>query len=78
MHVRFVNCFLSFLVQNLVNKQILLCVTGDILEFYKTPVDDLTPIQHLNTKDLPPNLHIQLEPKRFNPGLFFVFNIYYT
>lgn len=39
----------------------------DILEFYKTPVDTLTPLEHLKNKDLPPNLHVQLNPKRFDP-----------
>ncbi|KAJ1530726.1 hypothetical protein ONE63_005584 [Megalurothrips usitatus] len=42
---------------------------GDILQFYKTPVSDLTPMEHLKTKDLPPNLHIQLDPKRFDPDI---------
>lgn len=44
--------------------------SGDILEFYQTPVDKLTPLEHLKASDLPPNLNIQLEAKRFDPGIF--------
>lgn len=40
---------------------------GDILEFYQTPVDTLTPLEHLKASDLPPNLAIQLEAKKFDP-----------
>jgi large subunit ribosomal protein L50 len=41
---------------------------GDVDQFYHTPVKTTTPYDELaRTKDLPPNLHIQKEPLRFNP-----------
>lgn len=43
-------------------------IPGDVLEFYQTPVDRLTPLEHLKASNLPPNLDIQLEAKRFDPG----------
>lgn len=40
---------------------------ADLLEFYKTPVDSTLPLDKMKKVDLPPNLHIQLEPMRFLP-----------
>lgn len=39
----------------------------DIKEFYKIPVDATTPYEALKNMDLPKNLHIQYEYKRFDP-----------
>lgn len=40
---------------------------ADLLEFYQTPVDSTLPLDKMKKVDLPPNLHIQLEPMRFLP-----------
>ncbi|CAL8135673.1 unnamed protein product [Orchesella dallaii] len=43
---------------------------GDVVKFYGTRVNTLTPYEELirNEEDLPPNLHVQKEPLRFQPG----------
>ncbi|XP_013394041.1 uncharacterized protein LOC106161586 [Lingula anatina] len=40
---------------------------ADVLDFFLTPVRDTTAYEDLAKLDLPRNLHIQLEPKRFHP-----------
>ncbi|XP_076472942.1 uncharacterized protein LOC143302242 [Babylonia areolata] len=40
---------------------------SDVLAFFSTPVYDTTSYEDLSKLDLPPNLHIQLEPLRFDP-----------
>ncbi|XP_059615270.1 uncharacterized protein LOC132260896 [Phlebotomus argentipes] len=39
----------------------------DVIEFYETPVDSTLPLDTLKQEDLPVNLHIQSEFKRFLP-----------
>jgi len=42
---------------------------GDALKFYNAPIQTLTPFDELQKrKDLPPNLHIQKDPLRFDPA----------
>lgn len=45
-------------------------VAGDLIEFYKTPVDTTTPLDALKKMDLPKNLHVQQDYVRFHPGMF--------
>ena len=40
---------------------------GDAAAFFSTPVHDSSVYEDLSTLDLPPNLHIQQEPVRFDP-----------
>ena len=40
---------------------------GDVVVFFSTPVRDTTLYEDLSKLDLPPNLHIQMEPVRFDP-----------
>lgn len=48
--------------------------SGDLVEFYKTPVDTNTPFQALKKMDLPKNLHVQKDYVRFHPGRFLYTN----
>ena len=40
---------------------------SDVVSFFLTPVADGTPLEDLSRLNLPKNLHIQMEPLRFNP-----------
>ena len=40
---------------------------GDVVVFFSTPVRDTSSYEDISKLDLPPNLHIQLEPLRFDP-----------
>ncbi|XP_004526980.1 39S ribosomal protein L50, mitochondrial [Ceratitis capitata] len=40
---------------------------GDVVQFYKTPVNTTVPYDALKTATLPENLHIQYDYVRFNP-----------
>ena len=40
---------------------------GDAAAFFCTPQYDMTSYENLSKQDLPQNLHIQLEPLRFDP-----------
>jgi hypothetical protein len=43
---------------------------GDAFKFYTTPIETATPYEQLlRMKDLPPNLQIQKDPIRFDPGM---------
>lgn len=39
---------------------------GNIIEYFSTPVQDQSLYEDLSKLDLPPNLHIQMEPIRFD------------
>ncbi|XP_069668637.1 uncharacterized protein mRpL50 [Periplaneta americana] len=39
----------------------------DVVEFYKTPVHKIAPLDAMKNMDLPENLHIQTEYHRFHP-----------
>ncbi|KAL8619085.1 hypothetical protein ACOMHN_019357 [Nucella lapillus] len=39
----------------------------DVVAFFSTPVRDTTTYEDLSSLDLPPNLHLQMEPVRFDP-----------
>lgn len=39
----------------------------DVIEFYKTPVNTYLPLDELQTRELPPNLHIENKYTRFHP-----------
>ncbi|ODM87584.1 39S ribosomal protein L50, mitochondrial [Orchesella cincta] len=43
---------------------------GDVVQFYCTPIEIHTPYEELirNKANLPPNLHVQKDPIRFQPG----------
>ncbi|KAJ4439136.1 hypothetical protein ANN_15093 [Periplaneta americana] len=41
----------------------------DVVEFYKTPVHKIAPLDAMKNMDLPENLHIQTEYHRFHPVL---------
>lgn len=43
-------------------------MTGDLRQFYLTPVDITTPYEALRTMELPKNLHVQQDYHRFHPG----------
>ncbi|KAK2588521.1 hypothetical protein KPH14_006301 [Odynerus spinipes] len=48
----------------------LLCTietVGDLKEFYRTPVDVVTPLDAMRKMELPKNLHVQYEYHRFHP-----------
>jgi large subunit ribosomal protein L50 len=40
---------------------------ADVVVVFSTPVRDSTKYEDLTKLDLPPNLHVQLEPLRFDP-----------
>lgn len=40
---------------------------GDAVAFFSAPVRDSSSYEDITKLDLPPNLHIQLEPLRFDP-----------
>ncbi|XP_045445332.1 39S ribosomal protein L50, mitochondrial isoform X2 [Melitaea cinxia] len=46
----------------------------DLMEFYETPVDTLTPFDSLKKMDLPKNLHVQEDYVRFHPDKDPLFN----
>ncbi|XP_021942307.1 39S ribosomal protein L50, mitochondrial isoform X2 [Zootermopsis nevadensis] len=65
---RFLNaCFQEF--QYSVPNSLLstMFTVDDVVEFYKTPVDKIAPLDALNSMKLPENLHIQTEYHRFHP-----------
>jgi len=71
--IKFKYNFLTKAVENL-NHRVpnsllhLMETIGDVVQFYKTPVEVSTPYEEiLRSKDLPPNLHVQKEPIRFHP-----------
>ena len=39
----------------------------DAVDYFKTEVSENTRYEDMTKLDLPPNLHIELEPMRFNP-----------
>lgn len=39
----------------------------DVIEFYKTPISTILPLDELLTRELPPNLHIEQKYHRFHP-----------
>lgn len=43
--------------------------TGDVQKFYETPIETTTPLDKLQTMDLPENIHVQYEYVRFHPGI---------
>jgi large subunit ribosomal protein L50 len=43
-----------------------MCVSDDVLEFYSTPVDTTLPMDRI-AQNVPQNLHLIHEPKRFHP-----------
>ena len=54
-------------------------VTGDVFEFYETPIETITPYESLQRMpDLPPNLHAQKDPVRFHPGINIILFIIIT
>lgn len=42
-------------------------ILDDVIEFYKTPVKTILPLDELRARELPPNLHIEHKYTRFNP-----------
>lgn len=42
-------------------------ITGDLREFYNTPISTTLPFDAMRNTDLPPNLHIQHDYLRFHP-----------
>lgn len=65
MYVDIVSIFLLVMIWVL---NILVFIVDDVVEFYKTPVDKIAPLDALNSMKLPENLHIQTEYHRFHPG----------
>lgn len=67
-------CFIEF--QHGVPNSILHTIktVQDVIEFYQTPVDTATPLEKFKRVDLPENLHIQYEYKRFHPDTDTKFN----
>ncbi|SPP76224.1 39S ribosomal protein L50, mitochondrial [Drosophila guanche] len=51
-----------------------LITVADVIAFYQTPVDTISPLDALKRTDLPENLHIQYEYLRFNPDTDTKFN----
>lgn len=47
---------------------------GDVLAFYETPVSTQSTYESMHLQDMPPNLHIQLDPVRFHPETDTKFN----
>lgn len=43
-------------------------ILGDLKNYYKTPVGNVTPLDAMRSMDLPKNLHINYEYVRFHPG----------
>lgn len=48
--------------------------TDDVIDFYETPVNNFLPLDEMQKRPLPPNLHIQNEYIRFNPETDTKFN----
>lgn len=43
------------------------CFTGNIQEYYLTPVENVTPYDQMKEMELPPNLHVIYDYQRFHP-----------
>lgn len=43
--------------------------TGDVQNFYETPVETVTPLDKLQNMELPENIHVQYDYVRFHPGI---------
>lgn len=48
---------------------------GDVMKYYITPVDTITPLDQMRNVELPKNVHVQFDYVRFHPGsaISFVF-----